>query len=196
MKIKNINKNEFKKREDGVWERVSKYGKTYLFREKICDMCNENFLPWRKSAKYCSDKCRSDYFSGKNGPTWNGGKTKNKQGYVMVLRKDHPFAQKPNFRISEHRLEMEKKIGRYLKKEEHVHHLNGIKDDNRIENLVLITKSEHSSIHMKERWESKKFSSMMKRNIRKKWSDPKWKKDTSNKISNGKKLKNSQFNLS
>jgi hypothetical protein len=172
MKIKNIDKNVFKKVDRGVWERVSKDGKIYLFREKICDMCHENFLPWRKSAKYCSDKCRSEYFSGENGATWKGGKTTNKQGYVMVLKKEHPHAVAPNFRISEHRLQMEKKLGRYLKKEEHVHHLNGIKNDNRIENLVLITKSEHSSIHMEERWKNPKFSKIARKAVRNKWKDP------------------------
>jgi len=42
---------------------------------------------------------------------------------------------------------MEQKIGRYLDKSEHVHHINGVRDDNRIENLKLLTESGHHKLH-------------------------------------------------
>lgn len=47
----------------------------------------------------------------------------------------------------EHRLFMEKNINRKLTFNEHVHHINGIKTDNTIDNLLLVTAKEHERIH-------------------------------------------------
>lgn len=65
---------------------------------------------------------------------------KNTQGYIEIYSSYHPYKNDKN-RVAEHRLVMEKKIGRYLTKEEVVHHINGIRDDNRIENLMLFPNS-------------------------------------------------------
>lgn len=69
-----------------------------------------------------------------NHPRWKGGKTKNHGGYIIIN-------VSPNNRILEHVLVMEKAIGRRLGKEETVHHKNGVRDDNRIENLELWSSS-------------------------------------------------------
>ena len=88
---------------------------------------------------------KSEFKSGKNHPFWKGGRHKTNNGYIFVLVKNHPNAINFNgsFYILEHRLVMEKKLKRYLTKNEFVHHRNGIKDDNRIENLELVTKNIH-----------------------------------------------------
>lgn len=85
---------------------------------------------------------------------WNGGKTKTKSGYVYVLRKDHPYAEHHGY-VREHRLIMEQCVGRYLEPHEVVHHKNGIKDDNRIENLELMTKTTHTQHHVRKEEELK-----------------------------------------
>jgi hypothetical protein len=63
---------------------------------------------------------------------------KNKEGYILIYKPDHP--SKNNSYVLEHRLVMEKIIGRYLLPNENVHHKNGIRDDNRPENLELWVK--------------------------------------------------------
>jgi hypothetical protein len=89
--------------------------------------------------------------AGKNHPKWKGGKPfLAKSGYVMVWSPGHPKAT--NNRICEHIIIMEKHLGRYLKNGEVVHHLNCIRNDNRIENLIILNKKIHDSYHTKRRW--------------------------------------------
>lgn len=80
-------------------------------------------------------------------PNYKGGRTKITTGYILIKNPKHPFANKAGY-VPEHRLVMEHKIGRYLKKEEVVHHINGKRDDNREENLELFnSKKEHMTNH-------------------------------------------------
>ena len=84
----------------------------------------ENFIPWNKGISM-------GYI--------------NSQGYKVfyILGKE----------IKEQRLIMEQYLGRYLKSEEEVHHINGNRLDNRLENLKIVTKSEHAKIHYPEKKE-------------------------------------------
>jgi len=79
---------------------------------------------------------------GKNNPRWKGGRCINNQGYVLIYAPNHP--NEHNNYIYEHRFIMEKYMGRNLYSWEHVHHVNGIRDDNRIENLLLVPSGEHN----------------------------------------------------
>jgi hypothetical protein len=87
---------------------------------------------------------------GAKNPSWKGGR-KLLRGYVQLLCPDHPFADSKGY-VLEHRLVMEAHMGRTLLPTEVVHHINGVRDDNRIENLMLFSSvAEHASLHMKER---------------------------------------------
>ncbi len=67
-----------------------------------------------------------------------------RDGYVLIYQPDHPYADHQGH-VREHRLVVEKRISRYLLKSEPVHHINGIRDDNRDENLQLLTPHDHST---------------------------------------------------
>jgi hypothetical protein len=66
-------------------------------------------------------------------------------GYEYVYMPTNPMA-KSNGCVFVHRLVMSEKIGRPLTKDEHVHHIDGNKLNNNIENLMLVTRSEHTKI--------------------------------------------------
>lgn len=115
-------------------------------KEKQCDRCKKTV--W-KDSKLCL-KCLGKKQTGKGSPTWKGGKIKHKKGYVLKMAKDHPRSKSNNGYVFEHILVMEKKLGRYLVKGENIHHINGVKDDNRIKNLELWTKPQPSGIRLKD----------------------------------------------
>lgn len=79
-----------------------------------------------------------------------GGRTLDNKGYVKVLAHDHPNKMHDGY-VFEHRLVMEKHIGRTLEDNEVVHHINGDTADNRAENLMLFPDdSAHSRYHREE----------------------------------------------
>lgn len=69
--------------------------------------------------------------------------------YEQVKAPNHPNTQKIGY-IQEHRFLMSEKLGRPLKPGEVVHHINGNKKDNRIENLQVMTRGEHQRYHAKK----------------------------------------------
>lgn len=68
-------------------------------------------------------------------------------GYIMVYSPKHPACDHSGY-VYQHRLIVEKKIGRFLSGKEIVHHLNGDPSDNRVDNLILLfNQKEHIRVH-------------------------------------------------
>lgn len=80
-----------------------------------------------------------------NNPKWRGGKKTIKDGYVLVYCPEHPRAIGKY--VYEHHLVMEEYMGRYLRRGEVVHHIDGDKHNNSINNLMLMTASDHTKLH-------------------------------------------------
>ena len=97
-----------------------------------CKICNKEFIRYPQQIKngaihHCSHKC--------------SGLSKRKRsistgGYITLRMPEHPNAMR-NGRIYEHQLIMSNKLKRPLQKQETIHHKNGIRSDNRIQNLEL-----------------------------------------------------------
>lgn len=85
---------------------------------------------------------------GENNPKWRGGRIRGgeKKRYWNIYSPDHPNATKDGY-VLEHRLVMEKELGRFLDPSEIVHHLNEDPSDNRPENLSVTIQSEHAREH-------------------------------------------------
>src|SRR5204863_5581815 len=80
---------------------------------------------------------------------WKGGRTVHKAGYVMVRVPDHPRVRASAY-VFEHILVMEEQLGRFLIEGESVHHRNGVRDDNRPENLELWTRPQPAGIRVSD----------------------------------------------
>jgi hypothetical protein len=73
---------------------------------------------------------------GENNPNWKGGKYHRSDGYIQIRKREHANADRRGF-VMEHIYIMSEYLGRPLERGETVHHKNGVKSDNRLENLEL-----------------------------------------------------------
>ena len=159
-----------------VYELAKKFGVStgkmyYLLRDAGCVFSRKRRKPYTKEewlhrsiakkGKIISEAQRR-MISERNSCNYNGlngyGHTKiHSRGYVLAYVPHHPRAHKDGYAML-HTVVMERHIGRYLNSNEVVHHINHDRKDNRIENLLLMDKQEHMTMHMKERHEKRRNS--------------------------------------
>jgi hypothetical protein len=118
-------------------------GKTRLDRDK--NRCLREYILGHNS-RGRSNKIPST--RRENHWNWKGGRYM-KNGYWLILKPNHPRADKDDY-IGEHILKMEKKIGRYLRWYERVHHKDKDPSNNRLSNLQLTTICEHNTLHRRD----------------------------------------------
>lgn len=102
----------------------------------ICPECGKQISRTSPQCRVCGQKARVEKISGPNNYAWKGGRHVDKYGYVHILVA--PSQYRP-----EHQIVWEAANGP-LPKGYIVHHINGIKDDNRLENLVAASRADHT----------------------------------------------------
>lgn len=122
-------------------------------RHKFCPKCRKELD--KRPCPTCgklkqrqAEKCFNCFIQSKQFPISQKSHV-DKKGYIYVYFRAHPNSDLEG-RIFEHRLVMEKKLGRYLFSFEYVHHKNGIKSDNRIENLELWIKKQPTGTRVED----------------------------------------------
>ena len=129
--------------------RAREYEERYEEEEQQrCLDCGKRIRRRSQRCEACSQKPRIAKITGSNNYAWKGGRTKDSHGYIRILvassdRKGHRYR-------AEHRLVWEAVHGPipegYI-----IHHINGIKDDNRIENLEAMPRRKHNDQHGERR---------------------------------------------
>lgn len=123
-----------------------------------CAYCGKHVERWvapseqaKHPPRYCGRTCARKDLSGARHHAWTGGRNVEADGYVEVHAPDHPHANQRGY-VPEHRLVMERELGRYLRPEEVVHHIDDDPGNNDPANLQLFpNQATHKLFHEAQR---------------------------------------------
>ena len=148
---------------------IGKKGPRKLFVWSACVDCGKERWVMCIGGKPLSPRCCScaskeqTHQRGENAPAWKGGRMKNGAGYILLLLQPddffYPMTNNHGY-VREHRLVMAKFLNRCLLPWEIVHHLNGLRTDNRIENLQFLP---HHRFHISDSILKKRIAELEKR---------------------------------
>ena len=137
--------------------KISKAECEQQFKRK-CKYCEQEFIsPFVRTRDFCSIKCNKHFGRKKlaekewlnktnRDETWRNGIVTEK-GYIFVRVPEHPLTNLRGY-VRQHRLVVEKHLGRYLDRDETVHHIDENKSNNELSNLYLFaSKGEHAGYH-------------------------------------------------
>lgn len=108
-------------------------------------------------------------------PNWKGGRVYDDDGYVLILNPEHIFANNRGY-VREHHLVYEQYYNCILLPFTQIHHINGIKDDNRIENLIPCYNGQHTNKYHKKNMSNRSclLCDRSKTHLRKRNNQPVW----------------------
>lgn len=135
---------------------------SWLIEKRICKNCKNEFgitkreLSFKRGAgTFCSRSCNGKYLVKSNPEKYKLRRILG--GYIYLYKKGHSTANSDGY-IAEHRWNYEQFLGRLLLQEEQVHHINRDKQDNRLENLMLLpSRSAHNKIHLQDMLEERRL---------------------------------------
>ncbi len=129
---------------------IVRYNMPMVLEPRACAECGDPFTPTARhpNGTYCSRTCANRVTARTRATT--KGFVRTAKGYIALYRPGHPMAMKTGY-VLEHRLVMAEALGRMLLPTEVVDHINTVKDDNRPENLRVLTKKAHDDLSNKGR---------------------------------------------
>lgn len=159
---KNCGNNFIAKKQSNVFC-SNKCSSHYRNRDKkrtiLCNQCGKEFERPNchiGERNFCSKECALKYtvdnglMAEANHTNWKGGKS-TQDGYIFKRIGKGKY-------VGEHRLIMEKEIGRVLRDDEIIHHVDRNKLNNRIDNLQILSRAEHIEIHRDSLYKRKEES--------------------------------------
>jgi hypothetical protein len=130
-------------------------------RHRKCSRCRDKAkkhpcpgcgTPISRGSRTCI-KCQPPRPTGPANPRWRGGgkpRQSGPRGYIYAKAPGHPRGQRNNGYVFEHILVMEALLGRRLLPGENVHHRNGVRADNRPQNLELWVRGQPSGCRVED----------------------------------------------